>query len=100
MDKSRKGPSLVRVFQLKVVLRDVRPPVWRRILVRNDATLAELHHDLQTIMGWTDSHMHSFQAAKLFYGTEFLARTVESRDERRTKLADVLRNVNDKMTYE
>jgi hypothetical protein len=100
MKKSRDDSAGVRVYQLKVVLRDVRPPVWRRILVRSDATLAELHHDLQVIMGWTDSHMHSFQAAKLFYGTEFSARTVESRDERRTKLSDVLRKVKDKMTYE
>src|SRR5882672_7177394 len=100
MKKNRDDSPEIRVFQLKVVLHDVRPPVWRRILVRSDATLAQLHHDLQPIMGWTDSHMHSFRAAKLFYGTEFLARTVESRDERRTKLADVLRKVKDKMTYE
>jgi hypothetical protein len=100
MKKSRDDSAEVRVYQMKVVLRHVRPPVWRRILVRSDATLAELHHDLQVIMGWTDSHMHSFQAARLFYGMEFLARTVESRDERRTKLSDVLRKVKDKMSYE
>ncbi|SCF38809.1 pRiA4b ORF-3-like protein [Micromonospora mirobrigensis] len=33
-----------RVFQLKVSLGGVRPPVWRRVLVPGGFTLDRLHH--------------------------------------------------------
>jgi len=37
------------------------PPIWRRLLVSSDITLAGLHDLLQLAMGWTDSHMHEFR---------------------------------------
>ncbi|WP_019876704.1 plasmid pRiA4b ORF-3 family protein [Sporichthya polymorpha] len=48
------------VVRMTVQLRDVDPPVWRRIEVPAAATLAELHTVLQAAMGWTDSHLHDF----------------------------------------
>ena len=38
------------LYQLKVTLEDLQPPIWRRILVREDATLAQLHRILQIVM--------------------------------------------------
>lgn len=49
------------VYQLKVTLQGVRPPVWRRLLVTGDTSLRELHHVIQTAMGWTDSHLHEWE---------------------------------------
>src|SRR5208337_1460637 len=49
-----------RVYQLKVTLRGIRPPIWRRILVPHDIPLDKLHRVLQIVMGWTDSHFHKF----------------------------------------
>lgn len=43
------GPS---AYRIKVTLRGVRPPVWRRLLVPSDSTLAGLHDILQVAMGW------------------------------------------------
>jgi hypothetical protein len=45
----------------------VSPMIWRRLLVRSDSTIADLHYTLQIAMGWTDSHLHRFQ----IYGREF-----------------------------
>ena len=45
---------------LRVELHEVEPLVWRRVLVSNQWTLASLHHYLQWVMGWTDSHAHEF----------------------------------------
>lgn len=48
------------IYQLKVMLRDIRPPVWRRFLVRGDTDLHHLHLVLQTVMGWHDCHLYEF----------------------------------------
>ena len=48
------------IYQLKVTLKDVRPPIWRRVQVSGDLTLSQLHRVLQIVMGWTDSHLHQF----------------------------------------
>ena len=56
------------VFQLKVTLNDVEPAIWRRLLVPADITLGELHLVLNEVMGWTDSHLHSFALADRTFG--------------------------------
>jgi hypothetical protein len=43
-----------QILQLKVTLTEVEPPVWRRLLVPADVTLAKLHDALQDAMGWTN----------------------------------------------
>jgi len=57
-----------RVYQLKVTLRDISPPIWRRILVPHDIRLDQLHQVLQVVMGWTDSHLHEFIIDGVTYG--------------------------------
>ncbi len=56
-------------YQLRVSLRYLKPEIWRRLLVPDVATLAQLHRMLQIVMGWTDSHMHEFRVGKTSYGT-------------------------------
>lgn len=46
--------------QLKVVLLDSKPCVWRRLQVPGNANLGWLHAVLQIAMGWTNSHLHHF----------------------------------------
>lgn len=58
-----------KIYQLKITLKYIRPPIWRRIQVRRDITLAALHQVLQVTMGWYDSHLHQFRAGKTYYGT-------------------------------
>ena len=70
LDRSRgigAIPVAERLYQFKVTLRDVAPPVWRRIRVR-DGTLDRLHEHIQTAMGWTNSHLHRFRIAGRGYG--------------------------------
>lgn len=50
----------MEVYAIKVTLIGTRPPVWRRILVPRDITLRNLHRTLQTVMGWTNAHLHQF----------------------------------------
>jgi len=55
-------------YTLKVTLREVRPPIWRRLRVAADFTLRDLHHVLQVALGWTDSHLHEFRVSGKRYG--------------------------------
>jgi len=54
-------PAGRHVIRLRVELLGPRPPVWRRIEIRADATFWALHVALQNAMGWTDSHLHDFE---------------------------------------
>jgi len=47
------------VYQLKVTLDGIAPPIWRRIQIE-DCTLADLHAVIQASMGWDNSHLHMF----------------------------------------
>jgi hypothetical protein len=48
----------VQIYQFHVLLLTISPAIWRRFLIRNDSTIADLHHVLQIVMGWDDEHLH------------------------------------------
>lgn len=58
----------VEVYQIRVYLRQISPMIWRRLLVRSDSTIADLHYTLQIAMGWTDSHLNRFVIRGKEYG--------------------------------
>jgi hypothetical protein len=55
------------LYQIKVTLRDIAPPIWRRIQVWEDTTLSQLHQILQIVMGWEDCHLHEFMIGRRLY---------------------------------
>lgn len=60
--------SKTPIYRIKVTLRYVAPPIWRRIEVPADVKLGRLHRILQVVMGWTDSHLHAFRVGRTSYG--------------------------------
>ena len=48
------------IYQFKVTLRGIRPPIWRRFQVTDDLTFYQLHRVLQDVMGWYGGHLHLF----------------------------------------
>jgi hypothetical protein len=58
--QAKKVGAGVRVYQLKILLVDSEPEIFRRVLVAGDTTLYLLHLIIQTAMGWTNSHLHEF----------------------------------------
>lgn len=61
-------PADSYVYQIKVTLADISPPIWRRIQVTSDTKLGKLHRILQIIMGWYDYHLHEFIFDNIHYG--------------------------------
>jgi hypothetical protein len=53
-------PTVPAVYQLRVVLRDISPIIWRRLLVVADTSLAGLHDVLQIVFSWSGEHLHRF----------------------------------------
>ena len=93
-------PPIAQPVALRVELLDISPLIWRRILVSNHWTLASLHHYLQWVMGWHDSHAHEFRVGQQCVGPDWWIREIESdqdaasyKDERRVSIAAVLREV-------
>ncbi len=48
------------ILQLKITLKDTKPPIWRRVLVDRNSTFAQLHYIIQIAMGWNNSHLYEF----------------------------------------
>ncbi len=60
-------PVRPSIHTIKVSLRYMKPPVWRRLQVPSATTLAELHHIIQAAMGWYDCHLHQFEVNGVHY---------------------------------
>jgi pRiA4b ORF-3-like protein len=63
------SPTLLSVYQLRIVLRGISPLIWRRVLVPSNITLAHLHTILQILFAWSDEHLHSFHIHGREYGS-------------------------------
>jgi hypothetical protein len=93
-------PSSTDIYQIKVTLRDSKPPIWRRILVPGDIPLAQLHDILQAVMGWYDAHLHQFIVEGTYYGVPDPDDYVEVKDERRIRLSQIVSGIPYKFVYE
>ena len=45
------------IYQLHILLLQINPPIWRRLLVRSDSSIATLHDLLQIAFDWSDFHL-------------------------------------------
>lgn len=59
--KRKKSDGPAPIYQIKVVLAETQPPIWRRLELAADTGLAELHRIIQVAFGWEDSHLHVFE---------------------------------------
>ena len=96
-----RKPAIDTIYQLKIVLGDVSPQVWRRVLVAGSVRLSELHDVIQIVMGWEQAHLHEFEIGGEIYGTpdpdDLDRRPIK--DEHKVRLADVVRAPKDRFGY-
>ena len=90
----KQMPIPPKPIALRIELRKVVPLVWRRVLVSSHWTLASLHHYLQWVMGWADTHVHEFRVGDGVVAPEWwieeMSQNVDTRswrDERRVSMA-------------
>ena len=93
MPKTGQKPVCSKdIFQFRITLMDIEPPIWRRIQVR-DCTLGELHEHIQAAMGWQDCHLHQFTINDVEFGPiapDAMPFGPEFEDETQVVLSDVL----------
>ncbi|WP_347548594.1 plasmid pRiA4b ORF-3 family protein [Pseudalkalibacillus hwajinpoensis] len=109
------------IYQIKVSLMDMKPPIWRRLELDSSATFQELHDYIQIVFGWTNSHLHQFMVKQPELVEELVTQhqyeesvpvlTIgpklgenfsfgpEPLDEREVKLLDVLKHEQDCFSY-
>ena len=88
------------VHRLKIQLRDVKRPVWRRVEIKSDAKLPEVSRALLMAMGWTDAHLHAFRREGVSFSTPDPDWPMDYRDERRVTLADLAPAPRDWFTFD
>ncbi len=100
MPRKKEEPS---VYQLKITLLGIKPPIWRRIQVPNILLLCCLHDALQAVLGWTDSHLHQFVKDDTYWSDPEWYEDyddVEVIDESRVRLGRVLKAEGESVRYD
>ena len=89
----------MKIYQLKITLKHIKPPIWRRIEVPADIKLGKLHDVIQIAMGWTDSHLHAFVDGQTMYGIPDPEFGGSTKNERNVRLDSILEQ-GGKIVYE
>ena len=82
------------IYQLKITLLEIDPPIWRRIQVPSTIPLCCLHDAFQAVFGWTDSHLKD----GLYWGVpddDVFEDDIEVIDESKVLVGNVLRAKGD-----
>jgi hypothetical protein len=97
----RTLPRTTTIYQLKVTLKETKPPIWRRVLVPADVTMRRLHDILQVVMGWSDTHLYMFEVGRTYIGEPDPEEDLrEVRSAKTTKLNQVAPSAGAKLVYE
>lgn len=85
---SQHNPAHNLIVQIKVKLLGVaKPPVWRRLQLRADTRLDQLHEIIQAALGWENYHMHAFSFGQEEFGVP--DRELGFSDERQVTLGEL-----------
>ncbi|HEV3258233.1 MAG TPA: plasmid pRiA4b ORF-3 family protein [Gemmataceae bacterium] len=101
MPKQRLPKKTDTVFQIKITLKGIDPPIWRRIQTK-DCTLDDLHALIQVTMGWEFEHLYSFNIGGKEYADLDMMNDEDVKDAYDVKLSGVLpaRQLRPRFHYE
>lgn len=95
-------------LRVRVEVAGSVPPIWRVFTCPSDIRLDELHRVLQTVVEWTDSHLHRFTPEKtpgrpelVFFdpGDEFAEDDEDAVSESEVRVDRALSQVGDTLQY-
>ncbi len=84
------SPAHNVIVQIKIKLLGVtKPPVWRRVQLRADTRLDQLHEILQAALGWENYHLHAFSFGEEEFGPRDPDLALDFADERKVTLGEL-----------
>jgi len=93
-----------KIYQIKISLNGCKPKIWRRVLIKSDMLLADLHKVIQTTMGWSNSHLHQFVKNRTYYSCKVKGDDswddMDMVDYKKMKVSDLLAFEKEHVIYE
>lgn len=93
----------LKIYELKITLDGIKPPIWRRFQVRSDSKLTRLHNILLDVMGWSGYHLYEFRIGGLSYTDPQEVEEDEYdrnlQNGAKVQLSQVMEKIGDKITY-
>ena len=89
-----------KIYRLHIWIRHISPMIWRRLLVRSDSTISELHDTLQIAFGWSDEHLNRFHTHGQDYGVYHDGGISFATDPDHVRLSDFNFRINERFLYE
>src|SRR5947208_14163214 len=83
----------IEIYQLRVVLRETSPHIWRRFLMRSDSSIVDLHQTIQIALGWSGRRACAFEVQGHRH------RVPAEGDARALLVADFGRSAKESCTY-
>lgn len=96
--KSKAAQATGTIYQLKITLKDIRPPIWRRVLVP-DCSLDEVHEIIQVAMGWENYHLYDFEVGGERYTDPRGMDDLDMEDASRARLSGIIPKEKFKFSY-
>ena len=97
-DSAIASPASGAVHQLKITIKHISPPIWRRILVP-DCSLDDLHDVIQLAMGWENRHLFSFTIGGKRYSEPDRAGEMGMADVSRAQLSRLITPAKTRFRY-
>jgi len=88
------------MFQLKITIDGITPPIWRQIQVPDSYTLNKLHHIIQIAFGWENSNIWCFWNEDVPTTNPWLWGGGVTKWDKRVKIKSVLKQAGDILPYE
>lgn len=95
-DNRHASPATPDIYQLRIVVCGISPPIWRQVLVSSQTSLEMLSDIIQRTLDWEGHHLHRFHLPGAFADTG--SRLDVSEHE--TSLADLGFQLGDILYYE
>ena len=96
----KEEPPEVEVYQLHILLLGISPAIQRRLVLRSDSSIADLHYFIQITFSWTDSHLHQFKHHGKTYGVYHLGGLDFDTDPKKVRLRDLKLRLKERFEYQ
>lgn len=93
----------MKAYQLKITIKDTKPPIWRRVIIPEKITFEQLHLTIQSAFCWDNYHMYEFEFPETGIHVTDHSKVIDGYEDTReidsSKLIDELLTNNNKFKY-